>query len=614
MTPLRTALVAFLLVAPAGRLAAQELSPDVLVYGATPAGIAAACAAADAGRTVVVAEPTVRVGGMITCGLSHADFRTFEGLTGAYLDFTRHVVAHYRREYGPDSPQAKGNFRGTHAEPKVNLAVFEKMLDVRPRVAVLRSHVFAGHGHEVLPESRRITEVVLAGHSGRVVVRPRVVIDATYEGDLMAAVGVEHRVGREGRAEYGESLAPEAGDGQLQGYNFRLVMTRDERNRADVPRPAGYDRADFVGILPLLRSGALVRVFGREGEAVVFKAQYPPLPNDKFDINDVSRGKVRLSLPGDNLRWPGGDEAVRKAVFATHVRWNVGLLHFLQTDPDVPAAFRADARAWGLCRDEFADTGHLPPQLYVREARRTVGRYVFTQKDVDPAGDARGPLRTDAIAAGDYGPNCHGTAHEGGRFGGRHTGEFYHPVPPYQIPYGVLVPKTVTNLLVPGAVSASHVGFCALRLEPIWMSLGQASGAAAHLAVERAVPVEKVPVPALQAWLHKAGAATVYIADVPREHPAFAAAQWWGTAGGFHGLHPPLAKDELRAKRIVGQYYEAFPRHDIGPDRPLTAESAARWRPLAEKIGVPAARLPAADGRVTVADWLRAAHAARPRD
>lgn len=614
MTPPRTALVVLLLVAPAGRLAAQDLSPDVLVYGATPAGIAAACAAADAGRTVVLAEPTARVGGMITCGLSHADFRTFEGLTGAYLDFTRHVEAHYRREYGPDSPQAKGNFRGTHAEPKVNLAVFEKQLADHPRIAVLRSHALAGVVGDGDAAARSIREVTLAGPRGRVVVRPRVVIDATYEGDLMAAIGVEHRVGREGRAEYGESLAPETADGQLQGYNFRLVMTRDERNRAAVPRPAGYDRADFVGILPLLRSGALVRVFGREGEAVVFKAQYPALPNDKFDINDVSRGKVRLSLPGDNLRWPGGDNAARKAVFDAHVRWNVGLLHFLQTDPDVPEPFRADARAWGLCKDEFADTGHLPPQLYVREARRMVGRHVFTQKDVDPVGDARSPLRPDAIAVGDYGPNCHGTGHEGGKFGGKHTGEFYHPVPPYQIPYGVLVPKTVTNLLVPGAVSASHVGFCALRLEPIWMSLGQASGAAAHLAVERAVPVEKVPVPALQAWLHKAGAATVYLSDVPREHPAFAAAQWWGTAGGFHGLHPAPAKQGQRGKQIVGQYYEAFPGHDVGPDRPLTMELAARWRPFAEKLGVPAARLPAADGRLTIADWLRAAQAARPRD
>src|SRR3954462_12894839 len=149
-------------------------------------------------------------------------------------------------------------------------------------------------------------------------------------------------------------------------------------------------------------------------------------PNGKYDINDVSAGIVRLSLPGENLGWPDGDAAARLKIFNEHLRWEVGLMYFLQNDAAVPANIRNEAREFGWCKDEFVETNHLPPQLYVREARRMVGRYVFTEHDTDAApGDARSAPRPDAIAMGDYGPNCHGTSHEGSKFGGKHTGEFY---------------------------------------------------------------------------------------------------------------------------------------------------------------------------------------------
>jgi len=243
-----------------------------------------------------------------------------------------------------------------------------------------------------------------------------------------------------------------------------------------------------------------------------------------------------------------------------------------------------------------------------------VGAYVFTQRDSAHApGDARAVLHPDAIAMGDYGNNCHGTFHEGPRFAGKHTGEFYHPVPPYQVPYGVLTPAAagVQNLLVPVAASSSHVGFCALRLEPIWMSLGQAAGTAAALAVELAVSVQRVPVPALQRRLHAAGSATIYLSDVLPGHPDFAAVQWWGLQGGLHGLHPMPAKPGQRGPQLHGQYYEANPGHTADLDLPLDPALAARWLALAEKLRLPLADLrAAATRRAFIAAAYRATGAA----
>lgn len=587
-------------------------SADVIVYGGTPAGIAAALAAADDGRTVLLIEPTSRLGGLATCGLSHTDFRTFESLTGTYLDFSRRVAAYYAKEYGPDSPQAQAHLRGTHAEPKVNLAIFEEMLAERSRIVVLRSHVLQKVEVRELEDGRlRVVSITFLNDSQQsLIASGDVFIDAGYEGDLMAAAKVPYKIGREGKGEFGESLAPDQPDDRLQGYNFRLTMTTETDNQAPVKPPSGYRRADYAEIVPMLQPKKLVRVFGREGERVVFKAQTPSLPNGKYDINDVSHGAVRLSLPSENLAWPDGDAQVRRKLFAEHVKWNVGLLYFLQNDAEVPEPYRADARRWAFCRDEFAETDHLPPQLYVREARRMRGVYVFTQRDCDYAeNDARAVLRTDAIAAGDYGPNCHGTDHEGSRFGGKHTGEFYKAVAAYQIPYGVLLPHKVANLMVTTAVSASHVGFCALRFEPIWMSLGQAAGHAAAISLHEGVPVRKVSVEKLQARLHTAGSATIYVSDVPPGHADFAAVQWWGTAGGLHGLYPPPQKPGQRGEFIVGQYFQAFPGHAVELETPLTETLSARWTLLAGRLAVATDKLPQTDGRTTRGDWLRAAYA-----
>jgi len=567
----------------------------VVVYGATPAGIAAALAAGADGEDVLLIEPTGRIGGLVASGLSYTDIRTFESLTGTFLEFTRQVAAHYRSTYGDDSEQALACERGIFGEPSANLAVFAGMLAEQPRVRIIRHTRLSGvatgpavgDAAAADPAHRRILSTTFVGPDGMPqTVFGRVFIDATYEGDLMAAAGVAWRAGREARAEYGESLAPEAADGQLQAYNFRFTMTQSPDLRVAPAAPPGYRREDFLPLLDVLASGRIKRVFG-ETKACIFKVQRPGLPNEKYDVNDVSGGVVRLSLAGRNLAWPAGNAAARDRIFADHLRDQAGLLYFLQNDDAVPPRFRDEAREWGWPRDEFPDSGHLPPHLYVREARRMIGRYVFCEADMDRAShDARAVLQTDAIAMGDYGPNCHGTAHEGPRFGGRHTGEFYKPVVPYQIPYGVIVPRDVGNLLVVNAVSASHVGFCGLRLEPIWTALGQAAGHAAHLAVADGCSIGDVPVAALQARLHAAGAATMYVGDVAPDHADFAMVQWWGLQGGWHGLAPGPDTPHRRGRLIHGQYYEAFPDHAADLGQPLDAATAERWSAIGSRLGL----------------------------
>lgn len=595
-----------LALATAATLSAADPQPAVCIYGATPGGIAAALAAAKSGLPVLLVEPTPRLGGLLTSGLSHTDYHTVESLTGCFLEFSRRVKAHYVATYGADSDQVRDCHEGVFGEPKVNLLVLEAMLAEQSGVTVRRNLPLVS----VQVKDRRITSARFGTGAAALEVAALVFIDGSYEGDLLAAAGVKYHVGREGRDSYGESLAPERGDRELQAYNFRFCATDDPANRVPIQAPKGYRREDFLDVLPILETGKIRSVYGYPSGCVV-KAHLPALPNRKYDINDVSRGLVRLSMPGANLGWPEGDAATRQAIFDEHLRYNVGLLYFLANDPAVPASFREPAAEWGWCRDEFLETCHLPPQLYVREARRMIGRHVYIQQDSEHApGDARAKLFKDAIAMGDYGNNCHGTSHEGPLIGGRHGGELYNPVPPYQVPYGTLVPNEVENLLVPVAVSSSHIGFCALRLEPIWMSLGQAAGHAAVLAVGDGRGVAAVSVAELQQRLHADGAATVYASDVLPGHSLFAAVQWWGTAGGLHGLEPMPAKPGQRGRNLHGQYFEANPGHEVGLDTPLEPALRSRWLELARELGALADTLATA---ATRGEFIAAAYAAGRR-
>ena len=597
-------------------VAEDSLSVDVFVFGGTPAGIAAAIGAASDGCSVLLVEPTSRIGGLVTSGLSHTDFHSRESLSGAFLDFARRVETHYATEYGTDSQQVQDCFGGTFAEPKVNLLVFEQMLNEHPEIKILRGHqlhsVNVGeaedHAPSVSTKMRSIRSVTIANQQGtRLSILCRIAIDASYEGDLLAMAGAAWRVGREGRDEYRESLAPEVADLQLQAYNFRFIMTKNPENRVTPTAPYGYRREDFVGVLDALNSGEIHRIFDYPSHCV-FKAHLPPLPNGKYDVNDVSRNLVRLSLPGKNLDWPDGSAEQRRAMFNEHLRDQAGLLYFLQNDESVPTMFRDEAREWGWCRDEFEETNHLPAQLYVREARRMMGIHVYVQQDSEhAANDARAMLHPDSIAMADYGNNCHGTFHEGPRFGGKHTGEFYNPVPPYQIPYGVLVPRDVNNLLVPTAVSSSHVGFCALRLEPVWMSLGQAAGHAAAQAVERNLTVQEIAIRPLQHRLLSAGSSLIYVSDVLPGVPDFEAVQWWGSHGGLHGLAPMPDKPGQRGQNLHGKYFAANPGHAAELDAVLDKKTADRWRAIAMMVGITADAIPQMTDGGTRGEFIRSA-------
>ena len=574
--------------------------PDVLVYGATPAGIAAAISAAANRQLVLLVEPTSRIGGMTTHGLSHADFHSFESLNGTFLKFSQRVLSYYGTTYGADSEQVQDCWRGTHGEPSVNLMILRQLLAEYSSVMVMTDRTLLA----VTVSDGRIERVRLQHDvEPPVEIRPGIVIDASYEGDLMAAAGVPYAVGREARAAYSESLAPDTADDQLQGYNFRFCMTQDPTNRVEIPMPDDYVRDDYAALIPLIEANKFRSAFGYPGSPFILKAHLPALPNGKRDINDVSRGLVRLSLPGHNREYADGSPETRREIERRHLQWQLGLIHFLQTDTAVPADFRAEAATWGLCRDEFEQTGHLPTQIYVREARRMRGQRVFTQADTRYAlGDARAILHRDSIAVGEYSHNCHGTEHEGPLIGGRHTGEFYHGVAPYQIPYGTLVPAEISNLLVPVACSASHVGFCALRLEPIWMSLGDAAGIAAVLALQNKQRVQEVSVTQLQQLLWKSGGATIHVSDIPPGHPDFVAVQWWGQLGGLHGLEPSPAKPGLRGKHIASQYYEAFPGHALRGEELLTQAVREHWTELLSAVGIAEPKT-----ATTRLRWIRAA-------
>jgi len=585
----------------ASPVGATEVTTDVCVYGATPGGIAAATAAAKSGLKVVLVEPTDRIGGMMTCGLSYSDFRSFESLSGFFLEHAQRVQQHYIDLYGQESEQAKACWRGTIAEPRVNLAVFEQTLTQHQVTVMTQCALRVVVASPWRAGRRRLLNVSFRQEDrDEVRITAKVFIDGSYEGDLMAMAGENYHVGRESREQYGESMAGDStgqGDGQVQGYNFRFVMTQVDSNRLLPKAPTGYQREDFVGVLEHFASGRLQRVFSDKREGI-YRAHLPWLPNRKADINDTPHAPVRLSMPDMNDAYPEANEATRRAIVQQHQYYNVGLLYFLQNDPEVPAEIQAEAKSWGWCKDEFEQTAGLPPQLYIREARRMVGQHVFTEHDSrQSSGDARSVLHVDSIAMGDYVHNCHGTARRGTRYQGEHEGEFYKPVAPYQIAYGVIVPQKSENLLVPVACSASHFGFGALRLEPIWSSLGQAAGWAASLAIGDDVPVQHVNVPRLQTRLLSDRSALIYTSDVEPSSADFEAVQWFGLQGGLHAL---ASDGQAKPRSLGGQYSEAHLGHSANLDQLLDAATLMHWQRLVPGVDVEAGQ--------TRRHWIGAAY------
>ena len=494
-------LVAALLLAALGPRSSTAAEPDtgsrdVIVYGGTPAGVMAAIAAARQGHSVALIDINAHVGGVVSGGLVSSDMGDRKTVGGLADDFFTRIVKYYTAKYGPDSAQLKACRHGAVFEPHVAESVFEEMIKEQPGITVWRKHRY----RSVTLEGARVAALVvddLAGKTARTFTGG-IFIDASYEGDVMAGAHVPYRVGREARAEYGETLAgvgagPKEvrglGDHRTMAYNYRVAVTLNTANRVLFPKPANYDPEPFRKT-----DGERIKRGGATGFGSFFTTVEKVGPNGKFDAN-------WCDFIGNSEGYAEGDWTTRERIAARIRDYFQSRLYYVQNDPELPEAFRTEARTWGLPADEFTDNGHFPFQLYVREARRMVGRYVLREKDL-----TQDRWKPDGIATGSYGVDCHVVQllREHGRLVPEHTRHV--ALNNYDIPYASLVPPDVENLLVPVCCSASHVAYCSLRMEPVYMMLGHAAGAAAHLALASQTTVQKVDAQELRKILTREGA------------------------------------------------------------------------------------------------------------
>jgi hypothetical protein len=496
---------------------AQRTTPpstfDVAVYGGTAGGVITAVAAAREGLNVALVEPGRHMGGMVSGGLGWTDYGRKEVIGGYSLEFFERVGAKYGRPIE------------WHFEPHVAEAVFNDLLKEAGVRVILGSRL--RERGAVVKDGTRIDRITL--DSGAVI-RSRIFVDASYEGDLMAQTGVSYTWGREGMSEYKESLAgvrehtplhqfrapvspvdaagkllPEimprtpdavgAADRRVQAYNFRLCMTKTPENRVEWPRPANYSATRYELLARYLPS--FEKTLGRPlGINDVMKADI--LQNGKTDTNN--NGAFSTDYIGGSYEYPEGSYATRARIRQAHVDYIQGFMYFLATDPRVPEALSTEMKQWGLCQDEFVDNDHWPYQLYIREARRMIGEYVMSQKDIQT--DLTKP---DSIGMGSYNSDSHNVQRRPTADGSavENEGDMQVAVTPYEIPYRTMLPKQseATNLLVPVCFSATHVAYSTLRMEPQYMIFGHAAGIAAKMAIDGNQVVQDVDTKALSAKL-----------------------------------------------------------------------------------------------------------------
>jgi hypothetical protein len=509
---------------------------DVVVYGGNAAGVVAAVQARRMGRTVVLLEPGRHLGGLTSGGLGNTDIGNKGAVGGLSRRFYERVAAHYarpeawvyetREEYAKRS--AIGNQGHGRPDPVAARTGVPTMWVFEPGVAerILRTMaeeagVAVRYGERldlsggVSKKAGAIASIRM--ESGRVY-EGRAFIDATYEGDLMAKAGVKYHVGREANAVYGETLngvqtknatshqfevrvdpyvvpgqaksgllpgihdggpgEEGSGDRRVQAYNFRMTLTDAPANRLPIPRPDGYD----VRRYELLRRYVQAGVF----DAIDLNS---PMPNRKTDVNN--HGAFSSDHIGANYDYPEADHATRNAIFRDHRSYVMGLWYFLQNDERLPAAVREKAGRWGLCRDEFETTGHWPHAVYVREARRMIAEVVMNEHH------CRGERRVeDPVGLAAYGMDSHNVQRYVLDGAARNEGDVQVGVAgPYPVSYRAIVPRRgeATNLLVPVALSASHIAYGSIRMEPVFMILAQSAATAASLALDGNGVVQDVP-------------------------------------------------------------------------------------------------------------------------
>jgi len=570
-----------------------QQSYDLIIYGGTPSGIAAATNAGREGLSVALVEETYQVGGLTAGGLAHTDFKTFQSLGGSWKEFMDRVQDHYKTTYGDGSPKHAACAHGAYYEPRVARDVFIGML-ASANVTILLNHQLVS-AESVNNRVKSATFVPADSSRGypqpknapTITLQAKVFIDATYEGDLIAAAGVPFRLGCEAGHEFNESLAPEKPNDFIMATNFRVCLSRDPDNRRPIPKPDNYNREDYAKIIDLAAVGDVTpKDIGGAPWPLDDLIRVRPVPNMKSDFNDKMGSPISIKLIEETHAWPAASPAQRAALFDLAKKRALGLFWFLGNDPALPEWIREGMGSWGLPTDEFTDSGNWTPVLYIREGRRLRGVKTFTQADGSLApGSPRNKLNPDSIAIGDYSFNSHGTHH---RPDGSIGGVISSPIQPFQVPYGVLVPETFNGILASVPISASHVGYSALRMEPTWTALGQAAGLAAAAAVNNNIELRDIPIPLLQKKLHQNGAFTIYTGDVPAASPYFQAVQFFGTHGFLHQLSdngsapgffegPPI--------RVPSQWSnKPAPGHSVLPDTPVTPALASAWLELHGKL------------------------------
>ena len=476
---------------------------DVFVYGSTPGGIAAAVTAARSGRRVCLACPKPFPGGMAASGLCTTDAVRRHLFGNLVLEFVGRIREHYRMNLGESHPEWPLCQEGWFYAPVVAQSCFEDMIAEEERLTYLPGQRLT----QAIVQSGRIVAVRLDSlRDGQEhLCEAACFIDGTYEGDLAARAGVGYRVGREGREEYGEPLAgihymdwrtgrelstPHSGQASaaIQAFCARIMLTDDSSRRIPIEKPGTYE-AHLQDYLPLLQDFRSGRITSLQQILPLVR-----LPQGRIEANGHIEALTSLNCPGVSWEYPEADIALRNELDRFHHEHALGLLHFLQHDPHVPDAIRGQAGTLGLHKEEFTQTGNLPWQLYVRQGRRIEGRARVTQANFTPDPvSGRTPLIPDAIAMGEHSFDvhpCHDRRHANE---GMMEGVLWYPrkesgpAQPGGIPYGSMLPRHIDNLLVPVALSATHIAMSVIRMEPVWMTLGQVAGQAAHAAMEQGV-------------------------------------------------------------------------------------------------------------------------------
>lgn len=517
---------------------------DVVVYGGSPAAISAAVQVHRMGLECVVVSPDNRIGGLTTGGLGQTDIGNKNVFGGIALEFYRDIAAWYRdkkrwtrqkrEDYLPDGQCSgtKGDDSMWTFEPSAALAVLENW-ERRDNLKIVRGEKLdRGKGGVLTRDGRIVSFRTLSGR----VFKGKMFVDATYEGDLMAAAGVSYTVGREDNSKYGETLsgcqrknavyhqfcrgisayvipgdpssgllpgvmkddgrADGTGDGYVQAYCFRMCLTDDPANRIPFKKPASYDEKTYELLFRQLAArGEKFYASGNERRLPWINSK---MPNRKTDTNN--RDGFSTDFVGMNWRWPEASYEEREKIFNAHLEYQRGLMWTLANHPRVPESVRKVYSRWGTCRDEFTDGpgDGWQSQLYVREARRMVGSYVMTEANCRGKITAGKPVAMAAYTMDSH--HVRRIADENGHVSNEGDVQVDRDengvrFPPYPIDYGSIIPKRgeCSNLLVPVCLSASHMAFGSIRMEPVFFALGQAAGTAAVQSIKAGCAVQDLP-------------------------------------------------------------------------------------------------------------------------